>query len=152
MRVPLQTVLALSFIVAATGVAARPQQPATASTKQPAKPLTLSGCISSSASETGLFTLSDTRQGNRQGTKYKLVGTDVRKYVGQRVEVSGAASRRVQIVGGLYPSANIAAQAGAIDPNQAAIAAASGPAAGAGPLVEFRVKSVRAIPGACPEQ
>ena len=152
MRALHQTVLALSFIAATTGVAARPQQPATASTKQPAKPLTLSGCISASANETGLFTLSDTKQGNRQGTKYKLVGTDVREYVGQRVEVSGVAPRRLQIVGGLYPSPNIAAQAGAIDPNQAAIAAASGPAAGAGPLVEFRVKSVRAIPGPCPEQ
>jgi hypothetical protein len=152
MRVPQPTVLALSFIVAATSVAARPPQSATASTKQPAKPLTLSGCISASPNETGLFTLSDTKQGNRQGTKYKLVGTDVREYVGQHVEVSGVAPRRMQIVGGLYPSANIAAQAGAIDPNQAAIAAASGPAAGARPLVEFRVKSVRAIPGACPEQ
>jgi hypothetical protein len=152
MRAPLHTVLALSFIVAATGVAAMPQQPGTASTKQSAKPLTLSGCISASPNETGLFTLSDTKQGNRQGTKYKLVGTDVREYVGQHVEVSGVAPRRMQIVGGLYPSANIAAQAGAIDPNQAAIAAASGPAAGGRPLVEFRVKSVRAIPGACPEQ
>jgi hypothetical protein len=141
------------FIVAATtGAAARQQQPATASTKQPAKPLTLSGCISASPNETGLFTLSDTKQGNRQGTKYKLVGTDVREYVGQHVEVSGVAPRRLQIVGGLYPSPNVAAQAGAIDPSQAAIAAASAPGAGASPLVEFRVKSVRAIPGACPEQ
>jgi hypothetical protein len=80
------------------------------------------------------------------------VGTDVREYVGQHVEVSGVASRRVQIVGGLYPSPNVAAQAGAIDPNQAAIAAVSGPAAGGRPPVEFRVKSVRAIPGPCPEQ
>jgi hypothetical protein len=152
MRVPLQTVLALSFMVATTGVAAGPQQPATANTKQTAKPITLSGCINASPNETGLFTLSDTKQGSRQGTTYKLVGTNVREYVGQHVEVSGVASRRVQIVGGLYPSPNVAAQAGAIDPNQAAIAAASGPAAGARPPIEFRVKSVRAIPGPCPEQ
>jgi hypothetical protein len=152
MRVPQQTILALSFIVATTGVAARPQQPATANAKQPAKPLTLSGCVSASPNETGLFTLSDTKQGSRQGTTYKLVGTNVREYVGRHVEVSGVASRRVQIVGGLYPSPNTAAQAGAIDPNQAAIAAASGSAAGGRPPVEFRVKSVRAIPGRCPEQ
>jgi hypothetical protein len=152
MRVPLRTVLALSFMVATTGVAAGPQQPATANTKQTAKPITLSGCINASPNETGLFTLSDTKQGNREGTKYKLVGTDVREYVGQHVEVSGVAPRRLQVVGGLYPSPNIAAQAGAVDPNQAAIAALSGPAGGGTPLVEFRVKSVRAIPGPCPEQ
>src|SRR3984893_14679864 len=152
MRVLQQTVLALSFIMTTTGVAARPQQPATSGTKQPAKQLTVSGGVSAAANETGLFTLSDTKQGNRQGTKYKLVGTDVRPYVGQRVEVSGTAPRRVQVVGGLYPSPNIAAQAGAIDTTQAAIAAASAPAVVSGPLVEFRVKSGRAIPGPCPEQ
>jgi hypothetical protein len=147
MRV-LQVVLSLSFIVTTTGVAARQQQPATAGTKQPAKPLTLSGCINASSNESGLFTLSDAKQ----GTKYRLVGTDVREYVGQHVEVSGVAPRRVQIVGGLYPSPNVAARAGAIDPNEAAIAAANGAATGTRPLLEFRVKSVRTTPGACPEQ
>jgi len=151
MRV-LRTVLALSIIMATTSAAARAQQPAKANTKQPAKPLTLTGCVNASPNETGLFTLSDTKQGGKEGTKYKLVGTDVREYVGQHVEVSGVAPRRLQVVGGLYPSTNVAAQAGAIDPNQAAIAAASGPAAGGAPLLEFRVKSVRAIPGPCPEQ
>jgi hypothetical protein len=152
MRATPRSLLGLLFVVATTGVAARQQPTGKASTKQPAKPLTLSGCISASPNETGLFTLSDTTQRNKQGTTYRLVGTDVREYVGQHVEVSGVAPRRVQIVGGLYPSPNVAAQAGAIDPSQAAIAAASGPAAGSRPLVEFRVKSVRAIPGACPER
>ena len=147
MRAP-QIVLALSIIVAATGVAARQQPPATASTKQPAKPLTLSGCINTSSSDSGLFTLSDAKQ----GTTYRLVGTDVREYVGQHVQVSGVAPRRVQFVGGLYPSPNAAAQAGAINPNEAAIAANNGTATGTRPLLEFRVKSVRATPGACPER
>jgi hypothetical protein len=130
MRAP-QIVLALSIIVAATGVAARQQQPATASTKQPAKPLTLSGCINTSSSDSGLFTLSDAKQ----GTTYRLVGTDVREFVGQHVQVSGVAPRRVQFVGGLYPSANVAAQAGAINPNEAAIAANTGTATGTRPLL-----------------
>jgi hypothetical protein len=147
MRAP-QVVFALSIIVAATGVAARQQQPAAANTKQPTKPLTLSGCVNASSSENGLFTLSDAKQ----GTTYRLVGTDVRDYVGQHVQVSGVAPRRVQFVGGLYPSPNVAAQAGAIDPNQAAIAATNGAATGTRPLLEFHVKSVRATPGACPER
>jgi hypothetical protein len=147
MRAP-HVVLALSIIVAATGVAARQQQPATANAKQPAKPLTLSGCINTSSSDSGLFTLSDAKQ----GTTYRLVGTDVREFVGQHVQVSGVTSRRVQFVGGLYPSPNAAAQAGALSPNEAAIAATSGTATGTRPLLEFRVKSVRATPGACPER
>jgi hypothetical protein len=147
MRAP-QVVFALSIIVATTGVAAGQQQPATASTKQPTKPLTLSGCINTSSSESGLFTLSDAKE----GTTYRLVGTDVREYVGQHVQVSGVPPRRVQFVGGLYPSPNVAGQAGAIGPNEAAIASTNGAATGTRPLLEFRVKSVRATPGACPER
>jgi hypothetical protein len=147
MRAFRQAVLALSLIVATTGVAATQQPPATATSKQPPKPLTLSGCVSASPKENGVFTLSDAKE----GTTYRLVGSDdVREFVGQHVQVAGSAPRRVQIVGGLYPSPNVAAQAGAIDPGQAAVAAASEPAAGTRPL-EFRVKSVRATPGVCPE-
>jgi hypothetical protein len=48
----------------------------------------------------------------RARTTYRLAGTDVRVYVG----------RRVQVFGGLIPSANIAAQAGAIDSTKVAMA------------------------------
>jgi hypothetical protein len=50
----------------------------------------------------------------------------------------------VQIVGGLVPSATIAAQAGALDPTQAAIAAVGGVAGpGVAQLPHFRMESTR---------
>ena len=56
------------------------------------------------------------------------------------------------IKGGLTPSPNVAAQAGAMDPARAAMAAAGG-AAGPGTvdLPEFKVKSVRPVSGGCPD-
>jgi hypothetical protein len=150
-------VIALTFVVAmksATATQQPPaaagakQPPATTSTKQPAKPLTLTGCVNASPTENGVFTLSDTDG----GTTYRLVGADVREFVGKHVQVSGLGPRRLQIVGGLYPSANAAAQAGAIDPGQAAIAAASEQAAGTKPPIEFRVKAVRTTPGTCADR
>ena len=83
---------------------------------------------------------------------YRLTGTDVRDYIGRRVQiVGGVQSKRFTIVGGLTPNANVAAQAGAMDPARAATAAAGG-AAGPGSveLPEFRVKSVRPVSGGCP--
>jgi hypothetical protein len=110
--------------------------------------VTLSGCIVANPNQPGGFTLSDPEQ----ATNYRLTGMSVRDYAGHRVEVSGTPPKRLQIVGGLYPSPNIAAQAGS-DPTKAAMAAASGPTANNGkPLSEFRVRSVRAIPGPCPEK
>ena len=59
--------------------------------------------------------------------------------------------RHVRIVGGLYPSANVAAQAGAIDPARAAVAALPGsPATGTAP-VEVRVQRVQRLSGSCPQ-
>jgi hypothetical protein len=50
----------------------------------------------------------------------------------------------------LYPTPNIAAQGN--DPTKTAIAAAGGSSAGTGkPLSEFRVRSIRPVPGACPQ-
>jgi hypothetical protein len=66
--------------------------------------------------------------------------------------VGGPQGRRLSIRGGLWPSANVAGQAGAIDPAQASIARQPGGAAsGAGviDLPEFRVASVRSIDGSC---
>jgi hypothetical protein len=71
---------------------------------------------------------------------YRLSGQGLRPYVG----------RQVRVEGGLYPSANVAAQAGAIDPVQATAAALAG---GAGPgtaRVELRVQRVRRLAGSCP--
>jgi hypothetical protein len=72
---------------------------------------------------------------------YQLSGKDLRAYVG----------RHVRVEGGLYPSANVSAQAGAIDPAQAAAAALSGSAVPGTDHVEFRVQRVRRLAGSCPQ-
>ncbi|MBZ5559695.1 MAG: hypothetical protein LAO77_20705 [Acidobacteriia bacterium] len=124
--------------------------PLAAQTKPPAKPtpkvITLSGCVERSGSTPGQYTLSEVKG----GAVYKLTGTDVRDFVGRRVEIVGQGPRRFTIAGGLTPSANVAAQAGAMDPTRAAVASAGGSAGpGTVDLPEFRVKSVRPISGAC---
>jgi hypothetical protein len=130
-----------------------PAQDKTDKTDKPAKPapkiLTLSGCVVRGETTPGQYTLED----KEAGTRYRLTGTNFRDYIGRRVQiVGGVPSRRLTIVGGLTPNANVAAQAGDMDPARAATAAAGG-AAGPGTvqLPEFRVKSVRPVSGACPD-
>jgi hypothetical protein len=120
---------------------------------KPAKPapkvLTLSGCVVRGETTPGQYTLED----KENGTTYRLTGTDVRDYIGRRVQiVGGSPSRRLTIVGGLTPNANVAAQAGDMDPSRAANAGAGGVAGpGTVQLPEFRVKSVRPVSGTCPD-
>jgi hypothetical protein len=119
-----------------------------ASAQPPAKKpttLTLDGCVAKSETATNLFTLTD-------GTDiYRLTGLDVRDYVGRRVQVATGAPRRLVIKGGLFPSPNVAAQAGAMDPSRAATAATdASAAAGTGRLPEIRVRSIKPIAGSCP--
>lgn len=111
------------------------------------KPITLSGCVQRGESAPDQFTLAE-KKGSQT---YRLTGTDLRDYVGRRVQiVGGLAANRFRIVGGLTPSPNAAAQAGAMDPARAATAAAGGSAGpGKVELPEFRVKSVRPITGSC---
>lgn len=136
--------IALSSI-ALTGVAA--QTPGTSSTDQKTTLTTLKGCVAIDAKNKKTFTLAD----GAQGQTYTLKGVDVRDFVGKQVEVSGSVSKGLRVVGGLYPSPNVAAQAGAIDPTRAAIASQSGPTANMPkPPIEFQVKSVRAAAGTCP--
>jgi hypothetical protein len=107
-------------------------------------PVTIDGCVAASPTARNAFTLDD------DGRTYVLKGVNVRDFVGKHVEVIGALPRRFTIVGGLYPSANVAGQAGAIDPGKAAIAAQSGPTSqSAKPTIEFTVKSVRLLSGTC---
>ena len=115
--------------------------------KAPPKPITLSGCVQRGESGPGEYTLAE----KKDSQIYRLTGTDLRDYVGRRVQiVGGIPSKRFRVVGGLTPSPNAAAQAGAQDPARAATAAASGSAGpGTVELPEFRVKSVRPITGSC---
>ena len=86
------------------------------------------------------------------GGRYRLTGKSVRKYAGRMVRlVGGPQGKKLSIRGGLWPSPNVAAQAGAIDPAQASIARQPGGTSGTGgfDLPEFRVVSVRGVDGAC---
>ena len=115
--------------------------------KAPPKPITLTGCVQRGESAPGEFTLAE----KKDSQIYRLTGIDLRDYVGRRVQiVGGVASNRLRIVGGLKPSPNAAAQAGAMDPARAAVAA-SGGSAGPGKveLPEFRVKGVKPVDGSC---
>ena len=101
------------------------------------KTITLTGCIQLDAARPEWFTLSDTKT----GTNYRLTGANVRAYVW----------RNVRIVGGLVPSPNIAAQAGAIDQTKAAMANQGSNPPGTGNIapLEFNVARVRRLTGSC---
>jgi hypothetical protein len=132
------------FVIIALGcieVAAAQQKPV-----PPKKPstVTVTGCVQKNEAPAGGYTLDD-------GTSVlRLTGVDVRDFVGRRVQIVGGQPRGLKIKGGLFPSANVAAQAGAIDPARAATAATDAAAAqAAGALPEFRVRSIRPITGSC---
>jgi len=120
-----------------------------ASPKPQPKTISLSGCVVTSEKTPDQFTIDDANEG-----KYRLTGMKLGDYVGQRVQLAGAVadSKKLVIKGGLLPNANVAAQAGAMDPARAAVAS-SGGAAGPGTvdLPEFKGKSVRPVSGGCPD-
>src|SRR5262245_39367230 len=124
--------------------------PTSTSKKNGSKPVTISGCIGEDPSNAGNFTLADFTTGS---TTYRLTGTDIRRYIGKRVSVTGAPRpSKPAIVGALVPSPNVAAQAGAIDPTRAAMTAQGADGsrkAGSIELRELRVRSVKAIAGPC---
>jgi hypothetical protein len=131
----------------ASGLAAQTTSPATPSVngQETGVALTLTGCVNRDE-PSDRFTLADLKNGT-----YQLTGTDMRAYVGKKVEVRGTSSK-LRVRGGLYPSANVAAQAGAIDPATAAVAAMPGGPVhptSAEPTAEFKVSRVRTVNGAC---
>ena len=146
MRIP-QKIRATALICAIPAVMLSAAQKREQPPKAPAKPITLTGCVEHTETGGDQFTLSE-KKGSQT---YRLTGTDLREYVGRRVQlVGGVAPRRLRVAGGLTPSPNAAAQAGAIDPARAATAAAGGVAGpGTVELPEFRVKGVRPVTGSC---
>lgn len=135
--------IAIAFVAASVSLAAqdKPQKTAPAT-----KTLTVSGCVAESTTTKDL-TIQDEKAGS-----YRLTGLNVRDYIGQRVELAGAVyqSKKLVIKGGLLPSPNTAAQAGAIDQTQVAneTHGGSGPT-GDVQLPEFRVKSIRPLGTGC---
>jgi hypothetical protein len=109
----------------------------------------LTGCVSLSPNATGQFAIVDAASGNA----YRLSGKNIRKYAGQKVTVvGGPRNRRLSMRFGLWPSPNVAAQAGAIDPAQESIARQPGGAASGATdskLPEFHVVRMRGVDGAC---
>ena len=124
---------------------ATPADPSTPP-KQVDKQIRLSGCIARDKSMPGQFTFQD----NESGGKYRLTGKNLRKFVGQRVEiVGGPPGKNVTFRTGLWPSPNAAARAGALSPAEIAIANREGIADGRMPLPELRVVSLRGLDGGC---
>jgi hypothetical protein len=117
--------------------------------KDAPKEIRLNGCISRDAALPGQFTF----QEDEGGGKYRLTGKNLKKFVGQKVEiVGGPPGKGITFKTGLWPSPNVAAQAGAMDPAQAAIARMPGGAAdapGANALPEFHVVRLRGVEGGC---
>jgi hypothetical protein len=130
-------------------VPANPQDAKPSSAKpDPNKPVTMSGCVVRDLAGNSQFMFTD----NTDGTRYRLSGRDVSKFAGQPLQIVGVVdNRKLRIVGGLTPSPNIAAQAGAIDPGKAAVAALGGgtTGSGSGDLPTFRVARVSAAQGEC---
>lgn len=124
------------------------QAPASSPPPSDTKLTTLSGCVADVRTPRRIYTLAD----GIDSDTYELKGLNVKDYVGKRVEITGERAKGLKVVGGLYPNANVAAQAGSIDPVKAAMAAQAGPTANQQkPTIEFTVKSVRLVAGDCPK-
>ena len=111
------------------------------------KTISLSGCVVKGEGKENQYTIDDAQEG-----RYRLTGINLSDYVGRRVMIGGAIpdSKRLVFKTGLLPNANVAAQAGSMDPVQAAVASAGGSAGpGTVELPEFKVKNVRPVSGGC---
>jgi hypothetical protein len=116
--------------------------------KKPPKTITLSGCIETDGKAPDRFMLTDTKA----GMKYHLTGRDFREYLGRPIQVDGGVVvKGLKISGGLQPSANVAAQAGAIDPSRAIVQSATSESGTGTPVdvQDFRVKAIRQAAGSC---
>jgi len=113
------------ILAAAVLLAQAPSTPP-APKPDPNAPLTMNGCVTrdyADSKNANAYLFED----NADGSRYRLKGKSLSKFSGMSVEVVGVIdTRRLRVVGGLYPTPNIAAQAGAIDPGKAAIATMPG--------------------------
>ncbi|HUK37071.1 MAG TPA: hypothetical protein VLV86_24315 [Vicinamibacterales bacterium] len=110
---------------------AQPSQPAPKT--DPNAPVTMNGCVArdyTDVKNANAYTFINSDDGSR----YRLAGKSVSKYSGMSVQVVGIVdTKKLRVAGGLWPSPNVAAQAGNIDNAQAAVAALpGGPTTGVG--------------------
>ena len=116
----------LPVLAAALLLAQSQAAPTTAAKADPKAPLTLNGCVTRDYTD-GRNASAYTFVDGVDGSRYRVSGQNVSKFSGMSVQVVGVLeSKKVKIVGGLWPSANVAGQAGAIDPAKAAVAAMPG--------------------------
>lgn len=122
-------------VVAAAVLLAQAQPAQPAEKKGPNAPITMNGCVErdyTDSKNANAYTFVNSADGSR----YRVAGksVSVSKYSGMSVRVVGVVdTRKLKVTGGLWPSPNVAAQAGALDPGTAAIAALpGGPATGVG--------------------
>lgn len=123
------------YILAVALLVAQSQTGAKTDTKADAKaPVTLKGCVTrdyTDSKNSNAYTFID----NTDGSRYHLKGKSLSKYSGMSVQVIGTIvqTKNLKVGGGLWPSPNVAAQAGALDPATAGIAALpGGPTTGVG--------------------
>jgi hypothetical protein len=145
MRTTTALLLAMGLAISAS---ARAQTPPKDTDPKSRTSLEFTGCVSDQPSQSGTFTFPDAQTGGQ----FRLTGKKMQKYAGKTVSIVSGSNKGVAISGGLWPSPNVAAQAGAIDPAQASIARQPGGAAsGAAPtnLPELKVVRVRNVGAAC---
>src|SRR6266513_486336 len=77
--------------------------PSTAKSDPNKEPITMKGCIVPDATAARQYMFTD----SIDGTKYRLSGRDVSKFMGQPLQIVGVVdTRRLRVVGGLTPSPN----------------------------------------------
>jgi hypothetical protein len=141
-------VAAACLLVALGGAVALAQTKSDQNSKSKNESITLSGCVVRSETSPTQYTLED----KQAGWKYRLTGVDFRDYIGKPVVVIGSGAKKVAVVGGLTPTPNVAAQAGAMDPSRAIVEAQTAAASPGNVVVpEFKVKSIRPSGGSCPQ-
>jgi hypothetical protein len=141
MRSHFAAVLGAALLIASAGAVVAQEQTKTTTVE-------LTGCVSLAPNATGQFAFTD----GASGGTYRLSGKDIKKYAGQRVRLVGDPnSKRPRFRFGLWPSPNVAAQAGALDPAQESIARQTGGAASTpdASFPELRVIRMRGVEGSC---
>ena|SRR5215510_10720078 len=141
----------LAFAVATALLLSPAITPAQSAPKPPAKPniVTLSGCVSQKPEQSGQYTFTERGSGN----KFRLLGRRLDKWAGLPVEISSGPLKGTTVSTGLWPSPNIAAQQGALDPALEAIARqpGAGYTSGTGDvqLPALSVARVKGLSGDC---
>lgn len=137
----------MPIVVALLLAQSQPPQPAPEKKLDPSEAVTLNGCVVRDASSGSSYTFTDST-----GAQYRLAGKSVAKYSGMSVQVVGLIRQaNLKIVGGLWPTPNVAAQAGNMDPGRAAVIALGAGTVGTGrvDLPTLRITRVGLGAGEC---